>query len=92
MAEIVCKKCGSLEHITRNVIFKDKTSHVAADCKDCGAFIQYLSQGLPPKFYFGKYKGKEFKDVPKDYLRWALENIKQVNLQNKIREYLKEAE
>lgn len=90
MDEIVCKKCGSLEYRTEAVTFKNGTHHVAASCQHCLAFIQYLPQGLPPKFYFGKYKGKEFKDVPRDYLEWARENIKEPNLQKKIIKWLEE--
>jgi antitoxin component of MazEF toxin-antitoxin module len=36
-------------------------------------------QGTPPAvpvLYFGKYKGQSLRDVPRDYLAWALANVK----------------
>ena len=56
-------------------IFKDNTEHIEALCFLCGKHIRWMEKEDNEKtFFFGKYKGKKIKDVPKEYLSWVSKN------------------
>jgi len=49
-----------------------------ARCKNCTSKMGFLQHNKPleeREIYFGKHKGKKLVDVPKDYLRWTLDNV-----------------
>lgn len=64
-------------------------------CADCG---RKLSGALPHAktkdgleafvFYFGKHKGRRMADIPKDYLVWCSENLRDEKIKKKIQAYL----
>lgn len=70
---IQCTKCGSSDYRIelRNI-------HKTAYCNSCDSYIKNLPQGLPQKFYFGKYKDRLIESMVTTeevgYLRWLLAN------------------
>ncbi len=75
MKDIVCKHCATVnDYSTEEKTFSNGTTHIQANCNNCGKYIQYLPQHKEAILYFGKYKGKEVKDVDdKGYLEWLIE-------------------
>ncbi|MFH2018624.1 MAG: hypothetical protein ABII98_01390 [bacterium] len=69
---IFCKKV--VEWKKEELVFKNGTKHIRGTCPLCG-YIKYLPQEKSFDkhiFYFGKHKGKNITEVPKDYLEWCL--------------------
>lgn len=87
---MICRKCGSEEYTTEK-----KGLHLRANCAKCGSYIKFIAQPLgdinweTQIIYFGKHKGKLFKDIAKEspsYIRWMAEN-----LDKKMKEIAEEA-
>lgn len=92
--------CGAFVKIIYSYFMSDwagtgaKEAH-QAHCSNCGGKIGGM---LPHKIevsqigetvlFFGKYKGKPFKEVPNDYLAWCAENLKDPKIVKKIKLYL----
>lgn len=65
----------------------------------CGGCGKSLCASLPHKIsqdtvcdftlYFGKHKGKKLSEVPVDYLKWCLENLKDDKVKKRIEVFLK---
>ena len=79
MADFVCKHCGTITEkdklIVQDVTFKNGTKHREARCPECNHWIQYLPQGGPVLFYWGKYPITPIEEIHRedpDYLKWAL--------------------
>ena len=67
--------CLHIETIEKTQTFKNGITHIRLECIDCGRFIKYKPQHIETfKLWFGKHKGKELKEVPKDYLEWYKKN------------------
>jgi uncharacterized protein (DUF3820 family) len=67
--------------------FSNGTIHLRQECKKCGKFFGYKQKPIDKDkfiFYFGKYKGLKFNDVPESYLMWLLQ-------QDWVKQNLKEA-
>jgi hypothetical protein len=70
--DIVCNSCG----LVNDYSVKPKSNQRCAYCNGCGRFIQNVPY-TTPKFYIGKYKGKEVSEVGDlSYLTWYLENVR----------------
>lgn len=82
MEEIVCKRCGSLEHI-----IKELPPHRQAICKHCGNYIKNIQQDNPV-IWFGKYNGLKLSEFNTkdhcDWLRWALEKATVLKEHHKV--------
>mgnify|MGYP003114213078 CR=1 FL=1 len=72
--------------------FKNGTTHLRMDCKDCNKFIGYKQQMIDPEvftFPFGKHKGLAIYETPNDYLEWLLnQDWLKDNLRTAINDYL----
>lgn len=86
MENLTCLKCGNVGHDEKEAVDSLGRKHIKASCSKCGSYIKFLSTGKAFKFYFGKYAGKELKDVPVDYLSWCISN--KVKGWEKIKIYL----
>ena len=84
----MCPKCLSNDTYEEPKMAKNGVVHLGLYCSACGTWIKWKPQGGPVKMWYGKHKGKEFKDIPKDYLLWAVENLKDEKTVAKIKEYL----
>ena len=83
------KECLCIEHISYPVLFKNGITHIKVECCDCGRFIKWKPQSSRDfKLWFGKHKGKELREVPKDYLWWYLENGSDRKVHKKVSDYL----
>ena len=83
-----CNKCLKDEEPTITTSGK----HQKASCAGCGAYIKFVSQGLPPTFYFGKYAGKTMAEVALldlEYMHWMYGETKSAKLKTQIDETLK---
>ena len=82
MEEIVCKKCGSLEYIIKEV-----PPHKQAICKYCGEYIKNIRQN-DFIVWFGKYKGlklSEFTTIEHiSWLNWAVEKASMLKDHHKV--------
>lgn len=80
---IKCNHCDrEVEPITEKV-----GVHLKASCPICKKYIKFISQGLPPMLYFGKYKGKTIQEVASldvSYLKWLYGETKNAKLKEKI--------
>jgi len=68
-----CKHCG--KNVTLIVI--DEPPHLRGNCSECGNWVKWIPHVVAPEdevLYFGKHKGKSFKEIPLDYLWWLFEN------------------
>jgi len=84
-----CPKC---EAIFEQGVTYPKGPHIRLDCPECAAFIKFLPQSVN-KFVMpiGKHKGKQLKDIPNEYLQWAVQawiDEKRKKIAKRIKEYL----
>jgi len=74
MSDLTCQHCGhTFEPIPSVREFRDGSLHYQVNCPGCNQFCKWLSQGGPPKLYYGKHKGRAIKDVLKEdrrYIEW----------------------
>lgn len=85
--KLFCGHCKKEQEIK----VKQNGKHQRADCMVCGKYIKFV-EGADGDFvfWFGKHKGKMFKDIPKDYLIWVRDNIDNKKLRIKIERFLYE--
>lgn len=90
----ICKKCGEIldddKLKKQEVALKQGGFHLKASCPSCNNYIKFLPHS-PPKFFFGKYKGKFISEVAKSdptYLRWLLSEKIKPRLASDIKEAL----
>lgn len=74
---LTCMYCKQVvEWKKHNMIFKNGAKRIKGTCPLCG-YTKYLPDLLPVEeriFNFGKHKGKNITQVPKDYLLWCINN------------------
>lgn len=83
MEKIICRKCKSTEYFTIK-----NGPHLEARCSVCQKHIKFLPQERDPgeaKMYFGMYEGKMLKEIPFDYLDWALVSLDRPTTVNNIK-------
>ncbi len=69
MADIVCRKCGSINDFRTEM----KTNQNTAWCNGCDAFIKNIPYQSEVTIYVGKYKGQKLSEVEDfRYLEWAI--------------------
>jgi hypothetical protein len=82
-------ECKCIELVEYPVVFKNGITHIKVECVDCNRFIKWKPQNIETfKLWFGKYKGKELREVPTDYLKWYLQNGSDRKVHERINLYL----
>lgn len=75
---IYCKACKEeVEPFTSEQVFGNGVMHIRADCPICGGYLKYLPQYLTDEettIPFGKHKGTKLSELPKEYLKFLIEN------------------
>lgn len=70
----VCSMEDTL-HSEEVVVIANGQKRIKGKCGECGS-ERFLPENKKPEeciFYFGKHRGKNLLEVPKDYLSWCLD-------------------
>ena len=80
-----CYRCNNTfdsdDLIIKKQLFKNGITHQRVECpNEC--FLGYKAQILSPSspFPYGKFRGKELKEIPTSYLVWVLNNQELIQL------------
>jgi len=89
METIKCQRCQTEDQYYT----QPSGPHLMAVCNHCNKYIKFVSQGVPPMLYFGKYKGRQIASLVSEdeinYLKWLLNNgTLKPTLKNQITEHL----
>ena len=73
---IMVRQCGHCGH-EGPLVETPERSHIRGNCRNCGAWAAHIPKRVAPgeeTLPFGKYKGRTLAVVPRNYLRWIIEN------------------
>lgn len=77
-----CRRCDSPFICVSVQRFRNGSSHLRSECKDCGRFVGYLRQHDDAATFllcFGKHRGKSLSQVMEAdpmWVDWAIGNLK----------------